>query len=177
MAQEDEEVYIICKKKCLDQKSNLWIPCWRQGDSIIVGWQSVSVVKPSHSRWRGLMGLDCFEDLCFKFSIKIKSEFSLTGLEQWTELQFLNDKIDQNTNFVKLPRAKFVFCIKKKKCENSNYGRERCRGKTLLTMPSNVNFPAHNLNFHWRWWDYLFKSCLLQSPNLSFHRQSYWKCL
>ena len=34
--------------------------------------------------------------------------------------------------------------------------KKLCVFKTLLTMPSNVlslHFPAHNLNFHWKWRD------------------------
>ena len=58
-----------------------------------------------------------------------------------------------------------------------NYGREKCKGKSLLDLVNKLlntkkfgdnaqqcfaflpqaNFPAHNLNFHWRWrwWDWL----------------------
>ena len=45
---------------------------------------------------------------------------------------------------------------------------KRLKAKNLLTSPSNallpqLNFPANNLNFHWRWWDRIQSFILYQN--------------
>ena len=40
---------------------------------------------------------------------KLTQKWPKSNAEQFAKLQFLNDKIDQNTNFAKLPVAKYKF--------------------------------------------------------------------
>ena len=44
--------------------------------------------------------------LCFKFSLTRGTDTKMTKAEQFPKLQFLKDKIDQNTIFSQLPSAK-----------------------------------------------------------------------
>ena len=86
-------------------------------------------------------------------------------------------EVNSVKRFKKIARITYAFS------ENSNYGRERCKGKkllddankflntkSLLIMPSNVlplrlkqTFPPIIWIFNWRWWDqiYLLESYLL----------------
>ena len=49
-----------------------------------------------------------------RFSLMRETEAKMTKADQFTKLQFLNNKIDQNANFVKLPSAKSLFLNKSK---------------------------------------------------------------
>ena len=42
---------------------------------------------------------------------KLTQKLRESKAEQFAKLQFLNDKIDQNTNFAKLPSAKWLFLV------------------------------------------------------------------
>ena len=86
-----------------------------------------------------------------------ETEAKMTKADQFTKLQFLNNKIDQNANFVKLPSAKSLFLNKFKSFlmiaqflilpffMSVSLVRENLRGlrKKIKTQNPNLAHPNH----------------------------------